>query len=151
MNSTAWTEALQQCTPPSHFDFKILDIPNFKSVVENEFDNLLKQNKKVSLTKKIDLHGSSLSEANTIVENFINDCFELGYKKLIIITGKGSRSKNFDNPYQSEKMSVLKYSVPEYIKNNLSLLSKINRITKASQEDGGNGAFYIFLKNNKKL
>ena len=113
--------------------------------------NFLKQNKKVNLTKKIDLHGTSLSEANTIVENLINDCFELGYKKLVIITGKGSRSKNFDNPYRSEKMSVLKYAVPEYIKNNLSLLSKINRITKASQEDGGDGAFYIFLKNNKKL
>ena len=113
--------------------------------------NFLKQNKKINLTKKIDLHGTSLSEANTIVENLINDCFELGYKKLIVITGKGSRSKNFDNPYRSEKMSVLKYSVPEYIKNNLSLLSKINRITKASQEDGGDGAFYIFLKNNKKL
>ncbi len=127
---------------------------DFTKNIGNLYDkdiNFLKQNKKVNLTKKIDLHGSSLSEANPIVENFINDCFELGYKKLIIITGKGGRSKNFDNPYRSEKMSVLKYAVPEYIKNNLSLLSKINRITKASQEDGGDGAFYIFLKNNKKL
>ncbi len=114
-------------------------------------NNFLKQSKKENFTKKIDLHGSSLSEANTIVENFINDCFELGYKKLIIITGKGLRSKNFNNPYRSEKMSVLKHSVPEYIKNNLSLFSKINRISKASLEDGGDGAFYIFLKNNKKL
>ena len=127
---------------------------DFTKNIGNLYDkdiNFLKQNKKVNLTKKIDLHGSSLSKANTIVENFINDYFELGYKKLIVITGKGSRSKNFDNPYRSEKMSVLKYAVPEYIKNNLSLLSKINRISKASQEDGGDGAFYIFLKNNKKL
>ena len=127
---------------------------DFTKNIGNLYDkdiNFLKQNKKVNLTKKIDLHGSSLSKANTIVENFINDCFELGYKKLIIITGKGGRSKNFDNPYRSEKMSVLKYAVPEYIKNNLSLLNKINRISKASQEDGGDGAFYIFLKNNKKL
>ena len=126
---------------------------DFTKNIGNLYDkdiNFLKQNKKVNLTKKIDLHGSSLSKANTIVENFINDYFELGYKKLIVITGKGSRSKNFDNPYLSEKMSVLKYSVPEYIKNNLSLLSKINRISKASLEDGGDGAFYIFLKNNKK-
>jgi len=114
-------------------------------------NNFLKQNKEINFTKKIDLHGSSLSEANTIVENFINDCFALGYKKLIIITGKGSRSKNFKNPYRSEKMSVLKHSVPEYIKNNLSLFNKINKISKASLEDGGDGAFYIFLKNNKKI
>ena len=130
------------------------DWMDFTKNIGNLYDkdiNFLKQNKKVNLTKKIDLHGSSLSKANTIVESFINDCFELGYKKLIVITGKGSRSKNFDNPYRSEKMSVLKYSVPEYIKNNLSLLSKINRITKASQKDGGDGAFYIFLKNNKKI
>ena len=130
------------------------DWVDFTKNIGNLYDkdiNFLKQNKKINLTKKIDLHGTSLSEANTIVENLINDCFELGYKKLVIITGKGSRSKNFDNPYRSEKMSVLKHSVPEYIKNNLSLLSKINRITKASQKDGGDGAFYIFLKNNKKL
>ena len=114
-------------------------------------NNFLKQNKEINFTKKIDLHGSSLSEANTIVKNFIDDCFALGYKKLIIITGKGSRSKNLNNPYQSEKMSVLKHSVPEYIKNNLSLLSKINRISKASLEDGGDGAFYIFLKKQKNL
>ena len=130
------------------------DWMDFTKNLGNLYDkdiNFLKQNKKVNLTKKIDLHGSSLSEANTIVKNFIDDCFALGYKKLIIITGKGSRSKNLNNPYQSEKMSVLKHSVPEYIKNNLSLLSKINRISKASLEDGGDGAFYIFLKNNKKI
>ena len=127
---------------------------DFTKNIGNLYDkdiNFLKQNKKVNLTKKIDLHGLSLSKANAIVENFINDYFELGYKKLIIITGKGGRSKNSDNPYRSEKMSVLKYAVPEYIKNNLSLLSKINSISKASQEDGGDGAFYIFLKNNKKV
>ena len=122
---------------------------NLKNIYDKDID-FLKQDKKVNLTKKIDLHGSSLGEANTIVENFINNCFELGYKKLIVITGKGSRSKNFNNPYRSEKMSVLKYSVPEYIKSKLSLLNKINRISKASLEDGGDGAFYIFLKNNKK-
>ena len=130
------------------------DWMDFTKNIGNLYDkdiNFLKQNKKVNLTKKIDLHGLSLSKANAIVENFINDYFELGYKKLIIITGKGGRSKNSDNPYRSEKMSVLKYAVPEYIKNNLSLLSKINSISKASQEDGGDGAFYIFLKNNKKL
>ena len=87
------------------------DWVDFTKNIGNLYDkdiNFLKQNKKVNLTKKIDLHGSSLSKANTIVENFINDCFELGCKKFIIITGKGSRSKNFDNPYRSEKMSVLK-------------------------------------------
>ena len=123
---------------------------DFTKNIGNLYDkdiNFLKQNKKVNLTKKIDLHGSSLSKANTIVENFINDCFELGYKKLIVITGKGARSKNFDNPYRSEKMSVLKYSIPEFIKNDEDLFNKISNIsTKAELKDGGEGAFYVFLK-----
>ena len=87
---------------------------DFTKNIGNLYDkdiNFLKQNKKVNLTKKIDLHGSSLSKANTIVENFINDCFELGYKKLIIVTGKGARSQVYKNPYISEQMNILKYGV----------------------------------------
>jgi len=108
-------------------------------------------NKKKNLVKKIDLHGSSLSEANKIVKNFINDSYELGYSKLIVITGKGSHSRVYGDPYKSEKMSVLKYSVPEYINNNSGLSNKIISITEAERKDGGEGAFYIFLKKNKSL
>jgi len=103
------------------------------------------------LTRKIDLHGSSLDEANIKITKFINNSFEYGFKKLIIITGKGSRSKIHKDPYRSERTSILKYSVPEYIKNNKSLFNKINRIVKAEIKDGGDGAFYVFLKNNKKI
>ena len=121
----------------SNLPNKDLDFPNYS--------------KKKKLVKKIDLHGSSLSEANKIVKNFINDSYELGYSKLIVITGKGSRSKVYDDPYKSEKMSVLKYSVPEYINKNSSLSNKIISITEADRKDGGEGAFYIFLRKNKNL
>jgi len=46
---------------------------------------------------------------------------------------------------------VLKYSVPEYIKNDENLSNKIHRISTADIKDGGEGAIYIFLKNNKKF
>ena len=113
--------------------------------------DLLKKNVEINKVQKIDLHGSSLIEANEIVKNFIIKSFNVGYKKLLVVTGKGLRSKSYDNPYLSEKLSVLKYAVPEYIKSDENLNDKISRISKASLKDGGEGAIYIFLKNNNKF
>ena len=113
--------------------------------------DLLKENIEVNEVKKLDLHGFSLIKANKIIKNFIINSFNSGYKKLLIVTGKGLRSKSHDNPYLSEKLSVLKYSVPEYIKNDENLSNKINKISTADIKDGGEGAIYIFLKNNKKF
>ena len=113
--------------------------------------DLLQQNIKVGEIKKLDLHGSSLNEANRKVKEFVNESFNQGYRKLLIITGKGSRSKVDENPYISEKFSVLKYSVPEFIKNEENLNKKVMKISTADQKHGGNGAIYIFLKNKKKI
>ncbi len=95
---------------------------------------------------KIDLHGFSLEEANSVVKKFINKSFEKGFKKILIITGKGSRSKSHENPYISEKLSTLQSSVPEYINNDQTISAKVRKITQASKKDGGEGAIYIFLK-----
>ena len=96
--------------------------------------------------KKLDLHGFSLDEANKKVKKFITEASKNGYKKLLIVTGKGLRSKVYDNPYLSEKMNVLKYSVPEYIENDLDLSDKISKISQAEIKDGGEGAIYVYLK-----
>ena len=119
--------------------------------IKDKESNLLKENIEINKAKKLDLHGFSLIEANKIVKNFIIKSFNSGYKKLLIVTGKGLRSKSHDNPYLSEKLSVLRYSVPEYIKNDENLANKINSISTADIKDGGEGAIYIFLKNNKKF
>ena len=119
--------------------------------VKAKESDLLKENIEANEVKKLDLHGFSLIEANKIVKNFIINSFNSGYKKLLIVTGKGLRSKSHDNPYLSEKLSVLKYSVPEYIKNDENLTNKISSISTADIKDGGEGAIYIFLKNNKKF
>ncbi len=103
------------------------------------------------VTKKLDLHGLSLAEANKAVENFIEESFSSGEKKILVITGKGSRSQSAHNPYVSEKLSVLKYSIPEFIKNNKNISKKVIEISKSNKKDGGDGAIYIFLKNKKKL
>ena len=101
--------------------------------------------------KKIDLHGYTIEEANKIVEKFFQKCFDESVTKIIVITGKGLRSKNVENPYLSKDLSILKYSVPEFIESNESITSKIIEIKDAKIEDGGSGAFYVYLKNKKKM
>ena len=121
----------------------------FTKQTERIFDkdsSFIKQNIEVKKIKKLDLHGFSLNEANKTVKKFINEAHANGYRQLLVITGKGLRSKIYKNPYLSERMNVLKYSVPEFIKNDEDLSEKISKISNASLKDGGEGAFYIFLK-----
>tara|TARA_B100000408_G_scaffold118905_1_gene97549 strand:- start:221 stop:658 length:438 start_codon:yes stop_codon:yes gene_type:complete len=118
------------------------------SVTEDDF---LEENRQINKVRKLDLHGYSLDNANKVVKKFIIESFDKGYNKLLVVTGKGLRSKSYDNPYISENLSVLKNSVPEYIKNNENLNSIISKIIQADQQDGGEGAINIFLKNNKKF
>jgi len=105
--------------------------------------------KELIKTHKFDLHGYSLEEANNRVGSLINESYKNGVRKLVIITGKGLHSENEKNPYVSKNLGKLKFSVPDYIKRNTELMKKIISITDAEIQDGGSGAFYIFLK--KKL
>ena len=111
--------------------------------------DFLEQEKKLFKTKSIDLHGYTLDEANKKIEEFISKSFLENINKLIVITGKGLHSENEKDPYVSKDLGILKYSVPEFITNNKDLMTKINEITNAKIEDGGGGAFYIYLKKNK--
>ena len=113
------------------------NLPDKDSSVEK------KKNQKI---KTFDLHGYSLDDANKKINDLIIDSYSNEINKLIIVTGKGLHSKNEKDPYISKNLGILKYSVPEYIKNNEELMSMINNIQYANIEDGGSGAFYIFLK-----
>ena len=110
-------------------------------------DLKLKQHSLIK-TKSIDLHGYTLDEANKVISDFIKNCYDEKVNKIIVVTGKGLHSENEKNPYVSKDLSILKYSIPEYISNNKSLMNVINEIKDAKIEDGGSGAFYIFLKKN---
>ena len=108
-------------------------------------DNFEKKDK-VKKVKSLDLHGYSLDNANKVTENFIKKSYEEKIFKLIIVTGKGLHSDNEKNPYVSKDLGILKHSIPEFIKNNSELMKIILDIKEASIEDGGGGAFYIYLK-----
>ncbi len=125
------------------------DWENFLSSDETLQDKDRNSKKNFKKTQSFDLHGFSLSDANKKINELIANSYENGISKLIIVTGKGIHSQNEKDPYVSKDLGILKYSVPEYIKNNNYLMSMINEIKDANIDDGGSGAFYIFLK--KKL
>ena len=106
----------------------------------------LKKDKTSIKTKSIDLHGFTLEEANEVIEQFINDSYLENIKKLIVVTGKGLHSQNDKDPYLSKDLSILKYSVPDFIEGNQELMKKILEMKDADIKDGGTGAFYIYLK-----
>ena len=101
-------------------------------------------------TKTIDLHGYSLENANKTINEYIKDCFSQNIKRLIVITGKGLRSNTQNDPYVSKDLSILKHSVPEFIKSNIDLMNLIKEIKSADIEEGGKGALIIYLKNSKE-
>ena len=126
------------------------DWQNFLSKKEKlpDKDNSQTKDKSIKISE-IDLHGFTLDEANKIVDRFINESYEKGINKIRIVTGKGLHSDNEKNPYISKDLSILRYSIPEYIKKNNDLMKLIIEFKEATIQDGGDGAFYIHLKKNK--
>ena len=125
------------------------DWENFIKSDEKIFNKDLSKDKALNkkiITKTIDLHGLSLENANKIVSKNLQECFFQNIEKLIIITGKGLRSDTENNPYVSKDLSILKHSVPEFIKSNSDLMKIIKEIRSANEDEGGAGAFYIYLK-----
>ena len=128
------------------------DWENFLSKKEKLPNKDIKIDKKITFkTRSIDLHGYSLEEANNSIENFIVASYQENINKLIVVTGKGIHSQNEKDPYVSKDLSILKYSVPEFISNNKNLMKIIYEMKDAKIEDGGSGAFYIFLKKSKSI
>ena len=128
------------------------DWENFLSQNEKLPNKDIKLDKKISLKiRSIDLHGYTLEQANKSIENFIIKSYQEKINKLIVLTGKGIHSQNEKDPYVSKDLSILKYSVPEFISNNKNLMKIIYEMKDAKIEDGGSGAFYIFLKKNKSI
>ena len=112
--------------------------------------DLVNKKKYTHNKKYYDFHGFSLDDANKTIHKLIKDSYKNGIRKLVIVTGKGIHSNNEKNPYSSKDFGILKYSLPEYIKSHSELMKLINEIKDADIEDGGSGAFYIFLKKQLK-
>ena len=120
-----------------------------EKIYNKDLSEKINFNKKIQ-TKTIDLHGYSLENANKTITEYIKRCFYENIKRLVVITGKGLRSNTQNDPYVSKDLSILKNSVPEFIKSNLDLMKLIKEIKIADEEEGGSGAFIIYLKNFKE-
>ena len=118
---------------------------NSSEKLDNKDKDIPLKNRRIE-EKIIDLHGFTLEEANIKISDFIDDCYEKNVVKINIITGKGLRSKNLDDPYQSQNLSILKHSVPNFIKNDPNLMSKIIKIDFDAVNSPSKGNFDIFLK-----
>ena len=118
-------------------------------IYNKDLSNETNPKRKIS-TKTIDLHGYSLENANKTINEYIKNCFSENIKRLIVITGKGLRSNTKNDPYVSKDLSILKHSVPEFIKSNMDLMKLIKEIKSADIEEGGKGALIIYLKNSKE-
>ncbi len=126
-----------------------IDWLNFINSNEKIIDKENQRENKVNKYKEkiIDLHGFSLDNANKLIEEFILKCFKEKVTKIVVITGKGSRSKNIEDPYKSKDLSILKFSVPDYIKSKNHLMKIIKEINYSQINDGSSGSFEILLKN----
>ena len=96
---------------------------------------------------KFDLHGYTLSGANTKVKELIISCIENNFREILLITGKGIHSTNEKDIYVSKDLGKLKFSVPEYIKSDYELSKYIMSIEEANVKEGGEGAILIKLRN----
>ena len=123
-------------------------ISSKEKILDKDFKPQIKNHLKI---KSIDLHGYTLEQANNAIEKFILRAFEEEVNKLIVVTGKGIHSDVEKDPYVSKDLSILKYSVPEFVNNNQNLMRVINDIQDATIEDGGSGAFYILLKKKRSI
>ena len=123
-------------------------IASKEKILDKDFKPQIKNHLKV---RSIDLHGYTLEQANNAIEKFILKAFEEEVSKLIVVTGKGIHSDVEKDPYVSKDLSILKYSVPEFINNNQNLIKVINDIQDATIEDGGSGAFYVILKKKRSI
>ena len=113
-------------------------------------DDIEKNNQKKFAKYKFDFHGYSIEDANKKIEYLISKSLEKGVKELLIITGKGIHSNKEEDVYTSKEYSKLQNTLPEFIKNNPELSSKIEKIKQAPQELGGDGALVIKLKKIKE-
>ncbi len=95
---------------------------------------------------KFDFHGYTIAGANKKINEIINSCYEKGVSEILIITGKGIHSKSKTNVYASKELSTLKNTIPDFLKTNPDLNSKIDKIKQADKDLGGSGAILIKLK-----
>ena len=99
---------------------------------------LMPRTKKVRPQTRLDLHGLTQKEAFEKVHLHVKRAAGLGLRVMLIITGKG-------DPNPPHTTGVLRRALPEWLNDPL-LRPLVASYAPAKPNDGGEGAFYVFLK-----
>lgn len=83
---------------------------------------------------KLDLHGFTKEEASVQLYNFIERCRTRGFRKVLIVHGKGIHTKGGD--------AVL----PELVRNFIERNKHLGMSGHPDQKDGGSGATWVIIK-----
>jgi DNA-nicking Smr family endonuclease len=101
-----------------------------------------KKLKRPAVEASLDLHGFTQREAFETLGKFIKDSQQKGRQCVLVITGKGLR---LDLETYTFKKGVLREELPRWLETE-PLRKFVRYYTFAHIKDGGEGAFYIFLK-----
>jgi len=84
----------------------------------------------------LDLHGLTVVEARKELQAFLGECEAAGLRHIIIVHGKGFRSKG---------KPVIKPMLNRWLR----AVDNVLAFHSAQPKDGGNGAVYVLLKKSK--
>ncbi|MDR2008005.1 MAG: Smr/MutS family protein [Alphaproteobacteria bacterium] len=127
------------------FDFAQDISDNFKinSLSKKEISQIKGQQRAVEAT--LDLHGRTTAESSFLLDNFIKNSFNKGYRLVIVITGKGNNSLEKENG-----MGVLKSFFLYWLTQGTAMQYVVS-YGEAAPLHGGSGAFYVCLRKNQKM
>lgn len=104
----------------------------------------IKRVRKVKIEARLDLHGLTRDQAQLRLAQFLHSCQNRGCLWVLVITGKGQRNVNAEQPYGA-RSPTLRALVPQWLESP-SLRPVVSAYTTAKSYDGGDGALYVRLK-----
>jgi DNA-nicking Smr family endonuclease len=93
----------------------------------------------------LDLHGLSRESAYVRVMTYIQQSYDLGRRVVLIITGRG----NFQTEKPASERGILRQSLPQWL-NDPAVRSLVLAFDQAQIKDGGQGAFYVFIRRKRQ-
>jgi DNA-nicking Smr family endonuclease len=105
---------------------------------------------KIAPEATLDLHGLTQAQAHARLVQFVRTGHERGSRCLLVITGKGSPSRDegllrFVMPDRS-KAGILRMMVPRWLE---EMRAIVTGLQSAHQRHGGAGAFYVYLRRRR--
>lgn len=115
---------------------------------------------RIPIERRLDLHGDTQTLAYSRLHRFILDAYADGCRCVLIVTGKGgpasassmARARLYNGHDDRDHFSpkgILKQRFLEWV-DTPDLRLVIARASAARPKDGGAGAFYVFLKKQKR-